>query len=94
MAPEPRTEQASGLGIAALLVTAVLMLGLAYWYLASGLLVPHPWLAILWVAWAGFALAAWALRRRPFLALLVPVAGALFWVIYVQGLGTLLDWQP
>jgi hypothetical protein len=70
------------------------MLGLTYWYLASRLLVPHPYLAILWVAWFGFALLAWALRRRPFLALLVPVAGALFWIAYVQGLGTLLDWQP
>ena len=55
---------------------------------------PHPYLINLWVAWFGFALLAWALRRRPFLALLVPVSGALFWIVYVQGLGTLLDWQP
>jgi hypothetical protein len=77
-----------------MVVTAILMLGLAYWYLASGLLVPHPWLAILWAVWVGLALAAWGLRRRPLMTLLVPLFGALFWLVYVQGLGTLLNWQP
>jgi hypothetical protein len=85
--PTGRPESGSELRVAVLILTALLMLGLAYWYLASGLLVPHPYLAILWVAWLGFALLAWAFRRRPFLALLVPVSGASFWIGLRSGTG-------
>lgn len=78
--------------MAVLALTAVLLLVEGYVYLVSGLVVPATFLIPLWVAWFVLAGMAVALRRRPLLALIVPFAGAGFWLLYVGGLGALLDW--
>jgi len=75
-----------------LVVGYVLLGGLAYLYLASGLLVPAPWLWGLWaigVTLMGLSVLWW---RRPLLVLALPFVGALIWLAYVQGLGSLFDW--
>jgi hypothetical protein len=75
-----------------LVVGYVLLGALAYLYLASGLVVPAPWLWGLWaigVALIGLSVLWW---RRPLLVLALPFVGALIWLAYVQGLGSLFDW--
>lgn len=82
----------SGLGRVLLVLTGVLLLALGYVFLVSGLVVPMPWLIVLLPVWLALVWAAVALRRRPGLAILVPLGGAAFWLLYVGGLGALLDW--
>jgi hypothetical protein len=65
---------------------------LGYVYLVSGLIVPVPYLYVLWGVWGALVVVAIWLRRRPPLVALVPVAGLLLWVIVAFGLGALLDW--
>jgi len=78
--------------IGMLVVGYVLLAVLSYLYLASGLVVPAPWLWGLWavmVVLIGLSIRWW---HRPVLVLALPFVGALFWVAYLQGLGSLLDW--
>ena len=75
-------------------VTALLMLVIGYFYVASGLFMP-AWalalLAVLWVtlAWYGVRLA----RTRSLLVLVLPVIGALAWVLLAWFGGSVLGWQ-
>ncbi|MGH2654026.1 MAG: hypothetical protein ACRDHV_06715 [Actinomycetota bacterium] len=78
--------------IGMLVVGYVLLAVLSYLYLASGLVVPAPWVWGLWavlVVLVGLSIRWW---RRPVLVLALPFVGALFWVAYLQGLGSLFDW--
>jgi hypothetical protein len=78
--------------IGMLVVGYVLLAVLSYLYLASGLVVPAPWLWGLWavmVVLIGLSIRWW---RRPVLVLALPFVGAMFWVAYLQGLGSLFDW--
>jgi hypothetical protein len=71
--------------IGMLVVGYVLLGALAYLYLASGLLVPAPWLWGLWtigVVLIGLSITWW---RRPLLVLALPFVGTLIWLAYVQG---------
>lgn len=55
-----------------------LLVGLPY--LASGLVVPPPYLFGVWLLWFAFlGLAVWLLRHRPVLVPLVPVAALATW---------------
>ncbi len=78
--------------IGMLLVGYLLLGALGYVYLASGLVVPAPWLAGLWIALLVLIVLAIRWWRRPLLVLALPVVGALFWFAFVQGLGSLFDW--
>lgn len=79
--------------IGMLVVGYVLLAVLSYLYLASGLVVPVPWLWGLWAVMVfliGLSIRWW---RRPVLVLALPFVGALLWVAYLQGLGSLFDWS-
>ena len=79
--------------------TVLVVLGFAlhavagWWYVVSGLVVPGPYLYILWAAWVALLVIQIVNRRRPLLVLSVPFVAALFWLAFVQGLGSLLDWK-
>jgi hypothetical protein len=72
-------------------IAAHLVVG--FFYLTAGLVTPLYGLIVLWIVWlALLALAIWMLRRRPVLALLVPVV-ALGILVGVVTLGeALLGW--
>jgi hypothetical protein len=65
-----------------------------YFYLASGLVVPGPYLLVLWAVWIGLLVLAIRRRANLWLVLATPVAAAAFWFAFVAGLGSLLDWRP
>ena len=75
-----------------LVVGYLLLLPLAYLYLVSGLVVPAPWLVPLWIAMLLLIVLAVRWWRRPLLVVLLPFGGLAFWFVYVQGLGSMLDW--
>ena len=80
---------ARGLGVIGL----ILYLGVGFFYLVSGLVIPGAALALLWLAWlAGLWLAARWFRTRPQLVPLVAVGAAIFWFIYVQGGSAIFGW--
>lgn len=88
------TKRRRPLSVTACVVGFGLHLAAGYFYLASGLVVPGPYLFVLWAVW--IALLALAIRRRANLwwVLATPVVAAAFWLAFVSGLGTLLDWRP
>jgi len=62
-------------------------------YLTSGLMVPGPWLYILWALWVLGAFLAWrTFRRRPLLVLLFAPAAVAIWFVYVTVGEQLLGW--
>ena len=78
------------LGIIGLL--AYLVVGF-FPYLASGLMVPGPWLFVLWAVWlVGLVLAWRTLQRRPAMVLLFPPAAVAFWFLYLTAGEQLLGW--
>ena len=78
--------------IGMLVVGYALLAVAAYFYLASGLVVPGPWLFILWGVMALLLFLAIRWWRRPILVLALPLVAALFWVAFVQGLGAIFGW--
>jgi hypothetical protein len=84
--PSPASRILGVLGVLA-------YLGIGYFYLASGLMVPGPWLFILWAVWlAGAGLVIVAFRRRPGMTIMVAAAAAVFWYVFVQLGSWLLGW--
>lgn len=71
----------------------ILYVMVGWFYLASGLMVPGPWLYILWAIWIG---GLWVLtrvfRRNPVWTPAVPVGAAIVWVAFVQLGSSLLGW--
>lgn len=80
------------LGKIFIIVGFVLHLGAGFVYIVSGLVVPALYLPVLWLIWV--ALLAWAIwqRNHPWRVLATPVMAAILWFVFVQGLGSLLDW--
>ena len=78
--------------IGMLVVGYALLAVVAYFYLASGLVVPGPWLFILWAVMAVLILLAIRWWRRPALVLVLPFVAGLIWLAFVQGLGAVFDW--
>ena len=78
--------------IGMLVVGYALLAVAAYLYLASGLVVPGPWLFILWAVIAVLIFLAIRWWRRPLLVLSLPFVAGLFWLAFVQGLGSVFDW--
>jgi len=73
------TDSPAGPRIAAV-VALLAMVPVGFFYLASGLLVPGPWLFLLWVVFLVLASVGVRLfRRRSYLVLAVPVAAAVVW---------------
>jgi hypothetical protein len=62
-------------------------------YVASGLVMPYPWVFGMWALWLGgfFVLAKVFSASRPWTPA-VPVAAAAVWVIIVQLGSWLFDW--
>lgn len=76
-----------------MLVVGYLLLAVAtYFYLASGLLVPGPWLFVLWAVMLVLVYLSIRWWRRPVLVLALPFVAGLFWLAFVQGLGSIFDW--
>lgn len=61
-------------------------------FLASGLVVPQPWLTMLWAAGAAFLVYAIVNRQRPWIVLATPVAAILVWIALVTLGGAVLNW--
>ena len=74
-----------GLGFALLVPVGLL-------YLASGLVVPLPWLAGMYALFLGLVVVAVASRERPWRVLAVPAAGVLLWGAIVSAGEALFDW--
>ena len=73
-------------------LVAYLVVG-AFPYLTSGLMVPGPWLYILWAVWIlGLVLAGRTFQRRPAMVLLFAPAAVAFWFLYVAAGERLLGW--
>lgn len=70
-----------------------LYLLVGFFYLSSGLVVPPPWLILLWAIWvAGIYPLMTVFRRRRVSTPVVAVAAALVWWIYLTVGGTLFGW--
>jgi hypothetical protein len=78
--------------IGMLVVGYALLAVAAYLYLASGLVVPGPWLLILWALMLVRNLLAIRWWRRPLLVLILPLVAGAIWLAFVQGLGSIFDW--
>jgi hypothetical protein len=62
-------------------------------YLSSGLMVPGPWLYILWALWVVGLILAWrTFQRRPVMVLLFAPAAVAFWLIFVTVGEQTLGW--
>ncbi len=65
---------------AAAVVALLAMVPVGFFYAASGLLVPGPWLFLLWVVFLVLVSVGVRLfRRRSYLVLAVPVVAAVVW---------------
>ena len=82
------------LSVSAYIVGFGLHLVAGYFYLASGLVVPGPFLFVLWAVWITLLVLAFQRRANLWWVVATPVVAALFWFAFVAGLGTLLDWRP
>jgi len=72
-----------------------LYLVVGFFYLSSGLVVPGPWLLILWAIWlAGIYVLVLVFRRRRAWTPLVAVAAAAVWWIYVTVGEAVFGWTP
>jgi hypothetical protein len=78
--------------IGMLVVGYMLLAVAAYIYLASGLVVPGPWLFILWGVMVVLIFLSVRWWRRPVLVLALPFVAGLIWLAFVQGLGSIFDW--
>ena len=70
----------------------VLLVPVGILYLASGLVVPQPWLVGVWAL--GIAMVVYAVwqRHRPWRVLATPIVAVLVWVAVVTLGDVLLDW--
>ena len=70
----------NGTRIAAAVVALLAMAPVGFFYAASGLLVPGPWLYLMWLLYlALLGLGIWLARRGSYLVLAVPVVGGFAW---------------
>lgn len=70
-----------------------LYLVVGFFYLSSGLVVPSPWLILLWAIWiAGIYVLVTVFRKRRAWTPVVAVAAAAVWWMYVMIGGTFFGW--
>jgi hypothetical protein len=66
--------------LAAAIVALLAMAPAGFFYAASGLLVPGPWLYLMWLLYLVLlALSVWLARRGSYAVLAVPVVAAVAW---------------
>ncbi len=66
--------------LAAAVVALLAMAPVGFFYAASGLLVPGPWLYLMWLLYLVLlGLAVWLARRGSYAVLAVPVVAAVAW---------------
>ena len=71
----------------------VLYLATGFLYLAGGLVVPAPWLLLLWAIWvAGLYLLVIVFRSRRVWTPLVAVGAAVFWWLFLTIGENVFDW--
>lgn len=71
----------------------VLYLAVGFVYLVSGLVVPPPWLVVLWLIWlAGVYPLVLVFQRRRAWTPLLAVAAAVVWFLYLTIGEAMLDW--
>jgi hypothetical protein len=88
-APAPRSPWPTVAAVVAFLALAPVGL----FYAASGLLVPGPWLFLMWLLFLALVVVAVLLaRRRSYWVLAVPVAGGTAWWGIVSAGERWLDW--
>lgn len=89
----PRPPRTVGRTVVAV-VGLLLMLPVGFFYLTSGLVVPGPWLLVLWALLLALLLAAAHLaRRRSWWVPAVPAAAFALWVVVLSLGEQLLGWQ-
>jgi hypothetical protein len=77
----------------AAVVAFLLLAPVGFFYAASGLLVPGPWLFLLWAVFVVLVVVAVLLaRRRSYWVLSVPVLGGAFWWGVVSAGEAWLGW--
>ena len=82
-----------GLQKAVVVVGLVAYLATGFVYLTSGLVVPMPWLAVLWVVWlVGLWLVARLFRAWSWSVLAAAPLAAAFWFLYLTAGERLLGW--
>ena len=90
LARPPRTVGRTVVAVLGLL----LMLPVGYFYLTSGLVVPGPWLFVLWAMFLVLLVVAVLLaRRRSWWVPAVPAAAFALWLLVLSLGGQLLGWQ-
>ena len=77
---------------ALLVVALALHLVAGVFVLASGLVAPLPAVILLVAIWTVLAVVGFRNRRRPLVALMMPVAAAAAWFVVVQGGSMLFGW--
>ncbi len=66
--------------IAAAVIALLAMVPAGFFYAASGLLVPGPWLFLMWLLYLVLlGLAVWLARRGSYAVLAVPVVAGIAW---------------
>lgn len=79
--------------LASTIAGVILYLLVGFPYLASGLVVPYPWVFLLWAAWVGgLVVLVRVVRRAPIWTPAVAVGAVAFWVLVVQLGDWLLGW--
>lgn len=85
------TTAATALGVLGI----VLYLGVGFIFLTSGLVVPFPWLAVLWAIWiVGVYPLVKTFQSRRAWTPLIPLAAIAFWWVYLSMGEALLGWTP
>ena len=74
-------------------VGIVLYIAVGFFYLMAGLMVPAPWLFVLWAIWLiGWWLVVRVFRERRALTPLIAVLAVGFWYVYITVGGAFLGW--
>jgi hypothetical protein len=75
------------------IIGIVLYVAVGFVYLTSGLVVPYPWLLVLWAVWAaGIYALVTVFRARRVWTPAVPLAAALFWWVFLTVGENMLGW--
>jgi hypothetical protein len=86
----PRTGRGP---LAAAIVALLAMAPTGFFYAASGLLVPGPWLYLMWLLYLVLlGLGVWLARRGSYAVLAVPVVAAVAWWGIISLGEAYLDW--
>jgi len=89
----PRPPRTVGRAVVAV-VGLLLLLPVGFLYVSSGLVVPGPWLIVLWALFLALVPAAVQLaRRRSYWVPAVPAAAFLLWLLVLRLGEQLLGWQ-